>query len=107
MVVTLFSTQGCQLNAPAKNHFTLAQDSCFKNALKPNPKIIFTMARRNGGYQFPFVKNSLLHMHGVRSMNDSMAFLSRNKEIRITSWGNINYNKNITNLSQKDEGIRI
>ena len=81
-----FLSQSCTQKSSSNPNFVIAPDSCFKNTLKSDDGITFNMIKDKMGYQYPYIKKSLLHMPGAEVINDSTAFLSRDKEIRITSW---------------------
>ncbi|WP_299458575.1 hypothetical protein [uncultured Microscilla sp.] len=82
--LALSPLQGCQPSA--QHNFIMAKDTCFRNSLPINPTIKYGMATGQDNFQYPHIYKSLLHMPGVNIIKDSMAFLSRDKEIRITHW---------------------
>ena len=86
----LLCFQSCQ----STNQFTTAQETCFKNKLPINSTIKYGMATGNDNFQYPYIKKSLLNMPGATTFKDSMAFLSRDKEIRITHWKKFNFADN-------------
>lgn len=80
----------CQRQVTSSGSFTLAKDSCFKNTLAVNPNIKVGILTNDRNFQqWAFIPNSKLDMNG--GINDSMAFLSPNKELRITGWPSLGH----------------
>ncbi len=98
-IFLLVLAASCQPKPLTKHAFTLAQDSCFQNTLAINPDIKFGVITDDSECrQCPYIPKSKLDMTGT--ITDSMAFLSPNKELRITSWGTANYPGRTTDFTE-------
>ena len=74
--------------------FTLAQDSCFKNTLTPNPNIKVLYGENVAvAYRYPHIPGSKLEEQGPEPLpiRDSIVFLSPDQEVRISSWPKHDY----------------
>ena len=83
---------GCQRQVTSSGSFTLAKDSCFKNTLAVNSNIkVSVMMSKTNAQQYPFIPNSLEDMDKGLPITDSVAYLSPNKELRITGWPSLGH----------------
>lgn len=89
LVGLLWYTQACQLST--RDSFSIAQDTCFNSNLTPNPTIKYERKTLLSNFWYPIVEGAQLDMGDRAANEDSLVFLSSNRELRISQWNTFEF----------------